>query len=277
MNGNGGPPRPLEVATRNYHWKPSAAWFRALELDVYLKTDVVLPLPVLDLGCGDGRVARMLIELGILAAPPVGVELSSRMIDEAGETGAHRALLRADAGRLPFRSESFASVVCNGVLCSIAADPSPALAEIERVLAPGGTFVATFPTDRFLESLLWSRLLRFCPPARSAYGRWMNRRQHHFTTDSRTRWRERFEDVDLEVEREAPFLSPFGGGLWSVLAMHVFRFVGLLKLVPGTEAPGGRMLARSFERSFNRETARDGNGYLLLMGRKNPSPVGAGS
>lgn len=263
-------PGPLEVAARSYHWKPSMAWFRALELDVYRTVRPAMANPVLDLGCGDGRVAGMLERLALVEGSLFGVDLSARRLSEAYGIGAHRGVARADAGSLPFPDGCFGSVLCNGVLCSIPEGPTPALDEIRRVLKPGGTIVATFPTDRFLDTLLWPRLLDFWPAARSLYERRTDRRQEHFTTDSPERWGTRFEEAGLQVTRSLPFLSRYGGGIWNVLAMHPFRFLGLLKLVPSSGEPAGGLLARALRRPFERETSREGGGYLLVAARKSP-------
>jgi len=49
-------------------------------------------------------------------------------------------LVRADAGALPFSSDSFDTVTAAFVLCSVP-DPAGVLREIARVLRPGGTYL----------------------------------------------------------------------------------------------------------------------------------------
>jgi ubiquinone/menaquinone biosynthesis C-methylase UbiE len=49
-------------------------------------------------------------------------------------------VVRARAEDLPFADDSFDTVVCTLVLCTVS-DPERALAEIERVLRPGGRFL----------------------------------------------------------------------------------------------------------------------------------------
>lgn len=73
-----------------------------------------------------------------------GIELSPRMLDIARERAARLRLdvdLRTgDAQRLDFPDESFDTVTCTISLCSIP-DDRAAVAEVRRVLRPGGRFV----------------------------------------------------------------------------------------------------------------------------------------
>lgn len=239
-------------------------------MEAYQAADVALAGPTLDLGCGDGRFAGMLGEMGLVKPPRVGLDLSSRKLREAHGHSPHRGLVRGEAARLPFRDGSFSSVLCNGVLCSIADGPDQSLAEIRRVLGPGGTVVATFPTDRFLSVLLWPRLLSFWPWAQRTYEGRMNLRQPHFTADPPDGWRRRFEKAALSVEHSACFLSPRAGAMWNVLAMHILRFLGLLKLAPSSppSTTARAALVRLLSGPFDRELGRTGEGYVLFVARR---------
>lgn len=70
-----------------------------------------------------------------------GVDLSPQMLaiakERAAELGRSADLRKADAGHLPFDDSSFDTAVCALSLCSIP-DPARALAEMYRVLVPGG-------------------------------------------------------------------------------------------------------------------------------------------
>jgi SAM-dependent methyltransferase len=111
---------------------------------------------VLDLGCGTGQLLRR--AAGRLPASRlVGCDFSGGMLAEASERlrdaarasdGAVRAtaaLVRGDAMRLPFRAGAFDAVVSTEAFHWFP-DQRAALAEIARVLAPGGVLLLGFVT-----------------------------------------------------------------------------------------------------------------------------------
>lgn len=97
---------------------------------------------VLDLACGPGNFSRQFARVVGPGGLVVGVDASATMLERgAGELrGAgieNLALVRAGAGRLPFRDSSFDAVCCFAAL-HLFEDPFAALDEVRRVLAPGG-------------------------------------------------------------------------------------------------------------------------------------------
>lgn len=70
-----------------------------------------------------------------------GIDLSPAMLDHARahahDLGLEVDLREADAQRIPFADNSFDTVVCALSLCSIPS-PATAIAEMKRVLVPGG-------------------------------------------------------------------------------------------------------------------------------------------
>ena len=95
---------------------------------------------VLDVACGPGNVTRRLLESLGDRGLAVGLDASPSMLGQAvKETRAGNVTyVRGDAQRLPFRDQSFNAVCCYAALYLIA-DPFAAIAEMVRVLAPGGT------------------------------------------------------------------------------------------------------------------------------------------
>lgn len=91
--------------------------------------------PVLDVGCGEGELARFLPQDSW-----VGIDSSAAMLARAPEPH-----VIGDATALPFPDASFDSVALLYVLYHLA-EPGHALSEAHRVLRPGGMVVASAPS-----------------------------------------------------------------------------------------------------------------------------------
>lgn len=93
---------------------------------------------LLDLGCGTGAAVR---EASPMVRRAVGFDLSPAMIARARElaaTLAHVEFFEGDvSGRLPFPDGEFTAVLCTTAFHHFPR-PQDTLAEIARVLAPGG-------------------------------------------------------------------------------------------------------------------------------------------
>lgn len=97
---------------------------------------------VLDLACGPGNFSREFARAVTDTGLVVGVDASRTMLERAADdverSGVRNlALIRAAGDDLPFRDDSFDAVCCFAAL-HLFAEPFAALAELTRVLAPGG-------------------------------------------------------------------------------------------------------------------------------------------
>ncbi|MFZ1086275.1 MAG: methyltransferase domain-containing protein [Terracidiphilus sp.] len=91
---------------------------------------------ILDLGCGDGHLTQRLLAAG---ARVTGIDLSPEMVDAARARGVDAREGKAES--LPFADQSFHAVFSNAALHWVR-DQEAMMAEVRRVLSPGGRFVA---------------------------------------------------------------------------------------------------------------------------------------
>ncbi|MBB1258687.1 class I SAM-dependent methyltransferase [Streptomyces alkaliterrae] len=97
---------------------------------------------VLDLGCGDGHLLDLLAATGRDPKHLAGVDLSTASLAAAARRPAlaHAALTAARCQQLPFPDRSFDACVSHLALM-LMDDPEQVVAEVSRVLAPGGRLV----------------------------------------------------------------------------------------------------------------------------------------
>lgn len=101
--------------------------------------DWLAPQPgelILDLGCGDGKLTERLVAAG---ATVTGVDASPAMVAAARARGLQAE--EASAESLPYPDAGFDAVFSNAALHWVR-DHDAMMAEVRRVLRPGGRFVA---------------------------------------------------------------------------------------------------------------------------------------
>jgi SAM-dependent methyltransferase len=92
---------------------------------------------VLDVGSGEGQVARLAAKLG--AGLVVGIDPTWAQVEVAAQRGGGVSYARAGAAALPFPDGAFDAVVACLVFEHIR-EVDEAIAEVARVLEPGGRF-----------------------------------------------------------------------------------------------------------------------------------------
>jgi SAM-dependent methyltransferase len=162
---------------------------------------------VLDDGCGIGTYVR---RLAPYVGEVYGIDFELDRVREAAATPEHPLVLCAAGEHLPFPDGSFDAVISNEVIEHVA-DDAMAMAEMARVLRPGG------------------RAVIFCP------NRWYPVEQHGVY------WRGRYHFGNI------PLVNYLPDPLRNRLAPHVRTYTrrGLLRLVDGLP-----LQVRSYTRIF---------------------------
>lgn len=111
----------------------------AEELRILLELGIDGPGPILELGAGPGAVTRRL-RAALPDAEIIAADIDGPLL--SGAAGAASRLLVTDAAQLPLEDHSVGFVLLRYVLQHVP-DPAAVLAEVRRVLRPGGRVAVT--------------------------------------------------------------------------------------------------------------------------------------
>lgn len=138
------------VYERGWRQNFRAAGFPGPDREFEMAMEFLQPVTggtVMDLSCGSGLFTRRFLSCGAFTSI-VAVDYSVAMLTQTQQfvnrmdsnAAASLQLVRADVGRLPFQTESF-NAIFSGAALHCWPNVSMALAEISRLLRPGGVFV----------------------------------------------------------------------------------------------------------------------------------------
>jgi len=137
-----------EAEVERFRWVTGAPGFAETEDALLAPVAARLGAPCLEIGCGEGnnlvRLARRM--------SCTGVDLFPKKLRFARSELPDCRFAAADAARLPFATASFRSVFVRDLLHHVTR-PADVLAEIARVLVPGGTLCLLEPNGR--NPLVW--------------------------------------------------------------------------------------------------------------------------
>jgi len=111
--------------------------------------------PVLEAGCGAGRFVKYLHDRGYECH---GIEYGEKTVEDVKDKWPELHVIQGDVESMPYPDNMFTGIISLGVIEHFENGPEKALAEMWRLLEPGGIALVTVP------SLNWLRRLKgpFC-------------------------------------------------------------------------------------------------------------------
>lgn len=181
----------------------SHALFRTAEA-VHLPQAPLVP-PVLDFGCGDGSLAAACFRQRI----DIGIDAGMQVLARAKRAACYDDCVLADGARLPLADGSIGSVLSVSVFEHLRR-PAEALAELFRVLRPGGMLVATIALAEIHRNLYWPGALERLKLSWLAawYRRTADRIFGHCALFDADEWRRLLIGAGFELMECRPIVSP---------------------------------------------------------------------
>ena len=168
-------------------------------------SSVRLEKPILDLGCGFGEFAGVFFEGKV----EVGVDISKKELKNAQKTKKYKKLVQADAKKLPFKNNTFKTIIAVSTLEHIE-NVNEAFLEVFRVLTPGGRLVFTVNLDRIDIYLFWPKILKKIGLRNLAdsYPNFYHEVFKHKSLGGKKKWTESLKKAGFKIEELREIFSP---------------------------------------------------------------------
>ncbi|MCP3682058.1 MAG: class I SAM-dependent methyltransferase [bacterium] len=252
----------------NLYNHPAIALWRSVEAKTlsHVLSGVQFETPVLDLGCGDGKVAPLLFH-----KLEVGLDIEMDAIIKANSVTGYDSLIIGDGCALPFKDGAFGLIFSNCVIEHIP-NLQAILYEISRTQQLNGYLIFTVPSQHFEGNLFFSRLLFRLRLHRvsSWYGRKRTKDLSHYHVLGVNEWQEMLQAYDLNIVRTEYYMSKRALQMWDILAflVFVFRKLRLNRLkFPKISAPIKKISTYLFSRFFRKyyeEDCKSGGGIVVV-------------
>ena len=157
--------------SQTYERDAAAGWLKEVQTSALAALALSQNDVVLDLGCGTGAAVR---EAASQVRQAVGFDLSPGMIAEARDRARAEHLENVEftegdvSGALPFEDGAFTAIVCTTAFHHFPR-PRETIAEMARVLRPGGRLVIADANRRHPAVFVLDLLLRALQPSHVAF------------------------------------------------------------------------------------------------------------
>ncbi len=245
-----------------------ASWALIRANEIRALDGIEFKQPSLDVGCGDGLVAKIILSNKRIKKFDVGIDLSLREINKAQKSGAYKKCIVANVYDLPFPDQAFQTVFSNSVVEHIP-NLQQALSEMSRVLKKNGELIVTVPS-KYLESyLIGGKVLG------RGYNKFFNRLNKHYNLYNHKQWEKIFAHHNLKLTYHYYYHTPGMIKAHEILAyiampIHLAKvFVGYWPVFPSLRKklimPWLIKLLRPF---YLADARNDEGGSIVLVAKK---------
>ncbi len=192
------------------------SFIRPQEAFLFEKNRHTIKPPVLDFGCGDGFFAEMVFGQGAI---DIGLDVHESRISEAQDKGVYKQIISYAGGRIPLKDASAATVVSNCVFEHLP-NLDKNIAEISRILKPGGFLLTSVMTNRWNDFLIGKHIVG------NTYIKKFERQQEHLNLLSQKNWETKLEKNQLKPIQTIGYLNKNTSRLLELA--HVFSIPSLI-------------------------------------------------
>lgn len=185
----------LKQLLEEFWFAPCDAYLRAPEVAIW--KSIKPKRPVLSIGCADGKMDAFLYNHIVT---DVAIDNNKDVISEAKKSGLYKKVILASADKLPFKKNSFSSVISNSTFEHIKNDKK-AVKEASRVLKTNGDLILTVPTNRFVKFMKSNGVV-------GEKFKKYNKRVSHLHYRSLEEWKEMFDESGLDLKYYRYYFPP---------------------------------------------------------------------
>jgi SAM-dependent methyltransferase len=196
-----------------YPAQPATAFWRGIEIDILSHAPIPEGLG-LDLGCGDGILTDILFKRMGRKPRLVGVDPDPLETDAARKYPFYERVHTTGGESIPEPDSTFDYAISNSVLEHIP-ELEPVIAELGRVLKPGGQFFFTVPCPGFRDNLAGAILPGV---SRDEYLTQLDKRVAHFNYLSRLEWEAMANRHGMRVTDVVGYLGKAATQRWETLS-----------------------------------------------------------
>lgn len=276
----------LRALAPSHATQPATLLWRIFEIEAILR-GARLDGSGIDIGAGDGALAAIVFREMRTRPELIGVEPDAADADAARASGAYARVHQTSGDRIPEPPASADFVLSNSTLEHID-DVRPVLAEVARVLRPGGALVVTVPSEQFHSALGGDRLIEaLARRVGRTYRERIDQRVAHRAYRGPGEWHDLLAAAGLDLERWERYfplpavrawerLSNLTGGLLFELfggRAHPRRIQRDLRMAGSVSPIVSEVVVRALEVMFDRALTAEvdeaePSGGLLLSARR---------